>query len=169
MKLCGKHILSCAYKINPKKLESKFTMGKLVLYENMNHTLLTSLRTRQKRDLVIEGMDTVNTTDGCKVRPWHVKLTEIGMDFVVAPESFYSNICSGKCRINKESELFTGHALVKSFYSSSVHGDVEPDEKLCVHCSPTEYEPLTMVYITKHDTVAFKRLRGAIVKSCGCL
>jgi len=146
--------------------------AQLVIFENVNHTLLSSLRIRRKRGTGIKQQEISlggeDENSACSVTPWEVHFSDMRWEgWLWAPSSYYANSCSGRCVTGEKECTFSSHAVVKYAYlkAKKNHGHKE----LKVNCSPYEYAPLTIQYINKHKHVKVKQVSHMRVVSCLCL
>jgi len=146
--------------------------AQLVIFENVNHTLLSSLRIRRKRGTGIKqqeislGGEDENSV--CSVTPWEVHFRNMQWEgWLWAPSSYYANLCSGRCVTGEKGCTFSSHAVVKDAYLKAKKNHAHKELK--VNCSPYEYAPLTIQYINKHKHVKVKQVSQMRVVSCLCL
>lgn len=165
--VCGRHAFNCVYRHNYKALGQDHTIGQLVVFENMNRTMLSTIKTRDKRETTESYKHHGGgSRKGCSVQPWVVNFTDIGWDgWLVLPPSYQANTCSGHCHLDSTIDLFSSLALVKKGYQIAGH---KRSKALHVCCAPTEYKPLTLLYMTKSGTVSVKQVSRMKVTACGC-
>lgn len=170
---CTENMIDCGFKYDLNSPEREPKLALLVLFENMNHTLLTALRTRNKREsgngeknLRYQGNGNSNE---CSVDPFVVNFTEIYWDgWLMYPSSYHANICSGSCVSNFYDDTFVGHSIVKQSYK--IYKDnYKRDKRFGVCCAPTEYKPLTLLYLNRHGNIVMKQIAKMSVSACGCV
>lgn len=169
---CSDKIFNCVFKYNlESSRESQLAL--LVLFKNTNHTLLTSLRTRNKRESGDEDKSTryEEDQDVCSVKPLQIMLTDIVEISVVAPLIYSANTCSGSCNWHPNMSYdmsFVENAIFKQF-QKIINQTLTRDGRFHICCAPTKYRPLSILYIDHKGYIHFKQLPKMGVTACGCL
>ncbi|KAL4003851.1 Transforming growth factor beta like domain family protein [Acanthocheilonema viteae] len=80
-----------------------------------------------------------------------------GWDFVIAPKLYDAHMCSGECRLHHAGR--SAHSkITSSTKKNAVSG--------C--CHPTEYDPITLVYMTQEKELKIREVPGMIARRCAC-
>jgi len=106
---------------------------------------------RQKRSI-----DGVCKGNQCCLSPLVVDFEAAGWNFVIAPKRYNAFMCNGECPLSQ---------MVR-FPHSKITGPQLKGVGLC--CHPTEYDPITLVYMTEQREVMVSRVTGMVARKCGC-
>nr|XP_023012981.1 derriere protein-like [Leptinotarsa decemlineata] len=92
----------------------------------------------------------------CQRKEWVVNFRNLGWDqFIITPDSFLANDCSGKC-LKPKLEDKNHVKLLHIFQKRS----------LC--CVPVKYRSQPIMYFDKFDNIAIKNYDNIIATECGC-
>ncbi|OZC06958.1 transforming growth factor beta like domain protein, partial [Onchocerca flexuosa] len=80
-----------------------------------------------------------------------------GWDFVIAPKLYDAHMCSGECHLH-----YAGRSAHSKITSSTKKTAVSG----C--CHPTEYDPITLVYMTQEKELKIREVPGMIARRCAC-
>ncbi|VDK27797.1 unnamed protein product [Gongylonema pulchrum] len=80
-----------------------------------------------------------------------------GWDFVIAPKLYDAHMCSGECRL---------HHVGRSAHSKITSSTTKNAVSGC--CHPTEYDPITLVYMTQEKELKIREVPGMIARRCAC-
>uniref|UniRef100_A0A8R1TYI4 TGF_BETA_2 domain-containing protein n=1 Tax=Onchocerca volvulus TaxID=6282 RepID=A0A8R1TYI4_ONCVO len=80
-----------------------------------------------------------------------------GWDFVIAPKLYDAHMCSGECHL---------HHVVRSPHSKITSSTKKNAVSGC--CHPTEYDPITLVYMTQEKELKIREVPGMIARRCAC-
>ncbi|VDK80154.1 unnamed protein product [Litomosoides sigmodontis] len=80
-----------------------------------------------------------------------------GWDFVIAPKLYDAHMCSGECRLH-HADRSAHSKITSSTKKNAVSG--------C--CHPTEYDPITLVYMTQEKELKIREVPGMIARRCAC-
>ncbi|XP_071179616.1 bone morphogenetic protein 15-like [Mytilus edulis] len=151
------------------------TTPQLVIFENVNNTLLSSLRSRRRRDISL-ALQMSNIKDSninkklCSLLPWEVNFRDIGWSRSLwHPSSYYANVCSGSCDYNDNATVYSSHAYIKNLFIKKFRDKIPNNFELSTNCSPSSYAPQTIIYLSKHRTIMVKQISRMKVASCSCL
>ncbi|KAF8354878.1 hypothetical protein PRIPAC_96501 [Pristionchus pacificus] len=96
-------------------------------------------------------------TQPCCVYQTVVKITELGWNRVIAPDSFPLTGCAGSCE--RAAVNYTMPPALSALQSAV---------GLSTCCHPTKYESTTMIYVTEDDNIVEKVIENIYVARCGC-
>ncbi|VDK50712.1 unnamed protein product [Anisakis simplex] len=118
--------------------------------KNLMYMELTTVDewTRRKRSSTEKCTREMNEPSCC-LYSLQVNFERAGWDFIIAPKLYDAQMCSGECRL---------HHITSSTTNNTVSG--------C--CHPSEYDPMTLVYMTQDMEVKIKDVPGMIARRCTC-
>lgn len=101
----------------------------------------------------------------CHRVAWFVGFKDLKWsDWIIAPDSYEANYCSGECPFPLPPSLnSTNHAIVQMLAHLMDHSVPKP----C--CAPNKLHPITVLYYDDFSNVVLKEYRNMIVHTCGCL
>lgn len=106
-----------------------------------------------------------------------------GWDFVIAPKLYDAHMCSGECRLHHVSCPSNPPLYISSLPSAKPHqresfkAGRSPHSKITSStkknavsgcCHPTEYDPITLVYMTQEKELKIREVPGMIARRCAC-
>nr|AEL12444.1 myostatin 1 [Helobdella sp. Austin] len=89
----------------------------------------------------------------CCTKELIVNFTEIGWNFVLAPNTFGSSLCLGNC---------PSITLPRPIIISSDN----PVPQNC--CTPSQYIPLTVMYFNSINSIRIETINGIVARECTC-
>lgn len=97
----------------------------------------------------------------CCLYDLEIDFEKAGWDFVIAPKRYNAYMCNGECHVGNlarypHTKIASQHAMV------SGQSGVGP----C--CHPTEYDAITLIYMTEEREVLISKVTGMIARRCGC-
>lgn len=122
-----------------------------------------SILGRQKRAAILERHDCVRG-DGesrCCRYPLWVNFTDIGEDWIVAPQGYQAYYCDGACPHNYRA----AHEFAK--VKSLLHS-LNPDAAPAPCCTATELSPLSILHYNSRNELQVTELSDMVVENCGC-
>uniref|UniRef100_A0A914ZV16 TGF-beta family profile domain-containing protein n=2 Tax=Parascaris univalens TaxID=6257 RepID=A0A914ZV16_PARUN len=125
---------------------------------NLMYMELTSIDewTRRKRSSTEMCTREMNEPSCC-LYSLVVDFEAAGWDFVIAPKLYDAHMCSGECRLHHPDR--SPHSKITSSTSKNMVSGC---------CHPSEYDPITLVYMTEEKEVKIKEVPGMIARRCAC-
>ena len=107
-----------------------------------------------------------NSSRCCK-KSLYVSFAEIGWDeWVIAPEGYYANYCSGKCSVQfSPRDYKSAHSSVLNHYSGS---DSQKQGNIEFCCSARKMASLSLLYFDDNSNIVRSDVPDMIVEDCGC-
>jgi hypothetical protein len=97
----------------------------------------------------------------CCLYDLEIDFEQAGWDFVIAPKRYNAYMCNGECQMGDpvrypHTRIASQQAIVRG------QSGVGP----C--CHPTEYDAITLIYMTEEREVLISKVTGMIARRCGC-
>lgn len=111
-----------------------------------------------------------NDSSTCCRKKYVIKFKDINhwSEWIIEPEGYEANYCAGTCNNNDLS--FSYHASVfMALCENNPQKFRETGKKECLTCAPTEYKPLSVIYLDENKVQVVSRLPGMSVTQCGCI
>uniref|UniRef100_A0A914CB34 TGF-beta family profile domain-containing protein n=1 Tax=Acrobeloides nanus TaxID=290746 RepID=A0A914CB34_9BILA len=87
----------------------------------------------------------------CCLQYFYLNFTEIGWDnWILSPEGYQANLCTGKCRLR-----------LPSWWNT----EINPKRSVC---APIKFKPLTIIYLAGPNDIRQKTIHGMQAVECGC-
>lgn len=103
----------------------------------------------------------------CCKRDFYVKFKDIQWsDWIIAPEGYHMNYCTGQCSQHLSSTPGISSTFHASVFSQLKASGVPTAMSSC--CIPTERQPLSIVYFNSQHSIVKTDIPDMIVESCGC-
>ena len=111
----------------------------------------------------------------CGVYDYTVTFSDVGIDFVLVPESLNVGGCSGGCTgsyqrsmppgtvTNHASVVAAANAIQLNVSSNSVGG-----KDLATCCSPSKYQPVLLLVVNSDNILRVQLFTDMVVSDCGC-
>ncbi|RWS00699.1 Inhibin beta B chain-like protein, partial [Dinothrombium tinctorium] len=107
-----------------------------------------------------------NKKECCK-QELYISFNEIGWDdWIIAPDGFYANYCSGNC-----SNLLARPDKLPNIHSMALD-DYRKNKTLTSFtscCAPTQYSAISIIYYDSPQNVIKKNFSNMVVEKCGCI
>ncbi|XP_041365707.1 growth/differentiation factor 8-like [Gigantopelta aegis] len=123
-------------------------------YEPMIEIKTSQYRHRYRRSVPLVCGENSTETRCCR-HSLEVSFVDFGWDWVIAPNHYKADYCSGACRMQMQDEH--SHAYLRQ--QASMTGSC---------CTPTKLSPLTLLYFDHSHNVLFTLLQNMKVRRCGC-
>lgn len=160
-----------------RKMDFTRTVGQWIEQPNIDHGLtiecsncqsfpseaiLEVVSRHRKKRQVKNNRSKCKRNHDCCLKKLKINFKDIGWDWIHRPESFDFYFCKGKCR---KKTLLSQNALIRSILRSR---SVKVP-KLC--CAPKKTRSLRILHYTDSNPpeLVVRKMRGMVVKSCGCL
>ncbi|VDN91544.1 unnamed protein product [Brugia pahangi] len=126
--------------------------------KNMMYLELTTVEEWGRRKRSYQEVCTKEMNEpSCCLYSLVVDFEAAGWDFVIAPKLYDAHMCSGECRLHHAGR--SAHSkITSSTKKNAVSG--------C--CHPTEYDPITLVYMTQEKELKIREVPGMIARRCAC-
>jgi hypothetical protein len=113
------------------------------------------------------------TSDECSIERYVVDLHELGLTYILAPQTLNISKCAGNCNSrNTINRLGTNHAkIMMAIYNAEVNADPPVDEISATApcCVPTEYRIVYFLMVTQDGTATgIKSHNHLVATKCGC-
>ncbi|KAG5869522.1 hypothetical protein JTB14_015733 [Gonioctena quinquepunctata] len=112
---------------------------------------------RVRRNTALNCDDSSQQTVCCRY-PLLVDFGSIGFDFIIAPRTFNSYMCSGEC------SFLTLQKYLHTHLKQITMPDSSPP---C--CTPRKLGSISMLYFDEHLNILSGSMPGIVVEKCGCL
>ncbi len=108
----------------------------------------------------------------CCKKSLYINFKDIGWDnWIIAPEGFEANYCSGSCNnIDNPSELSSLHStILNTLVNSMQSANLEmAHQAVDFCCSPKKFAPLSLLYFDKYLNIVKTNIPDMIVEECSC-
>ena len=114
----------------------------------------------------------------CCLYDLEIDFEAAGWDFVIAPKRYNAQMCNGECRLGELAQFphtkFASQAMAAKKEAVTAANDDDDDEANTVInavgpcCHPTEYDSITLIYMTEQREVLISKVSGMIARRCGC-
>lgn len=109
----------------------------------------------------------------CDLYNYTVNFSDVGIDFVLVPESLNVGGCSGGCASSYQRSMplgtFTNHASVAAA-ANAVQSDAGSSggKGLATCCSPLKYRPVLLLVVNSDNILRVQLFTDMVVSACGC-
>jgi len=143
----------------------------IVLYENLDHNpLFVQLKERARRDVWTYTTEypPMDRDFLCRRYDWNIPMDLFQWNWYILPRQINAGMCGGECRFPLTGHFnATNYSFLKSWYHQATRHDyTELIPTAC--CTPFEYHPLSVMYITNLLEVRVKQMPEMRVASCAC-
>ncbi|TKR77517.1 hypothetical protein L596_018474 [Steinernema carpocapsae] len=99
----------------------------------------------------------------CCLYELEIDFAEAGWDFIIAPRTYRANMCNGMC---EPRQLKANPYTDLASSTRKTNGGTRAVYSPC--CHPTEFDDLTVIYITENNTIHKSVITDLIARKCGC-
>ena len=143
----------------------------IVLYENLDQNpLFVQLKERARRDVWTYTTEypPMDRDFLCRRYDWNIPMDLFQWNWYILPRQINAGMCGGECRFPLTGHFnATNYSFLKSWYHQATRHDyTELIPTAC--CTPFEYHPLSVMYITNLLEVRVKQMPEMRVASCAC-
>ena len=104
----------------------------------------------------------------CSKVPFLVDLVEVYGDFIKAPTITDIGLCSGRCKLFLDSNLFSKHAEVKERLKLLPGGKSLRLSNYEPTCTPVQFKPLHTLISLKNSSAVIIQIPDLVVDRCAC-
>jgi len=140
--------------------------GQRIRFKRANSYRHTTSTTVENDLLLPEYNDTFsNRQDQCSLKPFIIDFSDFGWsEWVIQPQSYMANLCSGLCDEFLQSSITTNHALLQNLLRRLGIRSGLPS----VCCTVEKYSPLVLFYKSSEHLYSIRLLSNMIIDSCHC-
>lgn len=107
----------------------------------------------------------------CELRNYTVTFADIGIDYVLFPETLNVGECSGGCASSYQRSMppgtVTNHASVVAAAGDSA-GEGERAKSVITCCAPLKYQPVYFLVVNTDNIVRVQLFSDMVASICGC-